>query len=71
MLNIISVEYKIVDNVKIKVTTGISPGGTKLIIEEPEHTEEEKIRLFEKMLYSVGYRILGYDPDSVERFEIT
>lgn len=67
-----SVEYKTDDDGKrIKVTVGRTISGTKVIMEEPEHTEEELQKIFENMLLRSGLEILGYDPKSVKRYIVT
>lgn len=71
-LSIESVEYKYDENDrKIKVTVGHTSSGTKVIIEEPEHSEEEMMKIFENMMLNGGFEILGYDPKSIKSYTIT
>ena len=71
-LSVESVDYKFDENVrKIKVTVGYRSSGTKVIIEEPEHSEEEMMKIFENMMLNGGFEILGYDPKSIKSYVIT
>ena len=42
-----------------------------MIIEEPEHSEEEMMKIFENMMLNGGFEILGYDPKSIKSYVIT
>lgn len=71
-LSVESVDYKFDENGrKIKVTVGYTSSGTKVIIEEPEHSGEEMMKIFENMMLNGGFEILGYDPKSIKSYVIT
>ena len=56
-LSVESVDYKFDENGrKIKVTVGYTSSGTKVIIEEPEHSEEEMMKIFENMMLNGDLR---------------
>lgn len=71
-LSVESVDYKVDEKgIKTKVTVGYTLSGTKVIIEEPEHTEDEMMEIFENMMRNGGFEMLGYDPKSVRSYSVT
>ena len=54
--------------IKTKVTVGYTLSGTKVIIEEPEHTEDEMMKIFKNMMRNGGFEMLGYDLKSVRAY---
>jgi len=70
-LSVESVDYKVDEKgMKTKVTVGYTLSGTKVIIEEPEHTEEEMMKIFENMMLNGGFEMLGYDSKSVRSYSV-